>query len=127
MAIVAAIGGIVFYMTQSSDNDSVAMDCLDCVQFSKINHTNITDTSVVIIGTTDIPAFCDLEWGEIGEDTMFASDRDVNPEPHTEHEIVLLDLKPSTQYIYQFSAENNGQVSWSDPRAFFTDRNQFEN
>ena len=122
VAIVVGIGGIVFYLSPSFLGDSDDVDFSDFVQFTNINHTNITDTSAVIIATTNIPVFCEIEYAEFEKDAHFATDSDVNTEPHTEHSILISDLKHTTPYNYQFRAESDGQMSYSDVRQFFTTR-----
>jgi len=123
VAIVIGIGGVAAgIIIPSLVNDSDNARTLDFVVFSDVDHTEITRTSVVLVATTSVPVFCEIEFAQFEKDTIFASDSDVNTEPHTKHSIPISDLRHTTQYNYQFQAENNGEMFYSDIRAFFTTR-----
>ena len=119
--IVIGIGGVVAYTTiPSLVNDSDNVKRSDFVEFINVQHTNIATSSAVIVATTSIPVFCEIEYAEFEKDTLFASDSDVNTEPHTEHNIPISGLKPTTHYNYRFQVDYDGKIFYSNIRAFIT-------
>ena len=112
-------------LTESNDSmmEEMQMDSMqDNVDFSNIRLTNLTPTSVSIVGTTNIAVNCQVEYGIGGEFTNKASDNammNMNM-PHETHMVLITDLTPNTNYDFRFKAIVDDQTFYSDIKSFVT-------
>lgn len=103
---------------QEMDMESFEVD----VDFSNIRLTNLTPTSVTIVGTTNIPVNCQVEYGTNMKFTNTASDdamMSMNM-PHETHMVLITDLTPNTSYDYRFKATSGEQTFYSQVKSFTT-------
>jgi len=112
-------------LTEKSDSSMKEMQMeskQDNVDFSNIRLTNLTPTSVTIVGTTNIAVNCQVEYGVDGEFTNTASDNammNMNM-PHETHMVLISELTPNTNYDFRFKATNGNQTFYSDNKSFTT-------
>ena len=92
------------------------------VDFSNIRLTNLTPTSVTIVGTTNISVNCQVEYGTNMEFINTASDNAMMSMnmPHETHMVLITELAPNTSYDYRFKATYNDQTFYSDVKSFTT-------
>jgi len=113
--------GVAFVMiTDYYETEAVLKKQFEKIDFSNIRVTAITGNSAIVIGTTSIATYCEVEYGIDGKFSNVASDSDMMDMPHTEHLVTILDLKPDTEYTYRFKAVLDGQIFYSDPNFFVT-------
>lgn len=107
--------------TNSFMND-MNMGSGDNVDFSNIRLTNLTPTSVTIVGTTNIAANCQVEYGLNMKFTNTASDSTMGnmDMPHETHMVLITELTPNTSYDYRFKATYGEQIFYSDVKSFTT-------
>lgn len=90
------------------------------VDFSNIQVTDITATSVTIIHNTDKAVSCQVEYGiDSFTDTATDSMSDMSM-PHKEHKIVITGLMPDTTYNYRLKAMIDEKTFYSEIAKFTT-------
>jgi len=94
----------------------------DNVDFSNIRLTNLTPTSVTVVGTTNIAVNCQVEYGVDMEFTNTASDSAMMNMgmPHETHMVLVTDLTPNTNYDFRFKATLDDQIFYSNVKSFTT-------
>lgn len=112
-------------MTETSNEPMKEMNMeseKEDIDFSNIRLTNLTPTSVTIVGTTNSPVNCQVEYGINGEFTNTASDNTMmNMDmPHETHMVLITDLTPNTNYDFRFKATYGEQSFYSDVKSFTT-------
>ena len=118
---LAVAGGVIGFISVKSiieeSNDSLQFESL---VFSGIKSVDITQNSVTIVSNTSVPVICEVEFAEYQEDTILVSDVNENNGPHTEHRILIDDLKPDTIYNYRFQTNYADNDFLTDIRTFTT-------
>ena len=118
---LAIAGGVIgFISIKSFTDESNNAQEFESLVFSNINSVDITQNSVVIVSNTSVPVICEVEFAEYQEDTIFVSDMNENNGPHTEHRILIDDLKPDTRYNYRFQTNYANSDFSTDIRTFTT-------
>lgn len=118
---LAIAGGVIGFMSVKSFTDKPNNTLQsEILVFSNINAVDITQNSVTIVSNTSVPVICEVEFAEYKEDPIFVSDMNVNNGPHTEHRILISDLKPDTRYNYRFQTNYADSDFLTDIRTFTT-------
>ncbi len=106
----------------SSMNEMKMESKQNTVDFSNIRLTNLTPTSVTIVGTTNTAVNCQVEYGVNGELVNTASDSAMMSMnmPHETHIVLITDLVPNTDYDFRFKAMLDEQIFYSNIKSFMT-------
>jgi len=115
IGITVPLGLVVLYI---DDSNKIAQS--EFVVFSNIKPKDITQNSVTLVGKTNVPVICKIEFAKYLEDPLFVSDVDVKNGPHTQHSVTIYDLNPDSRYNYQFQANLDNKDFYSNIRTFTT-------
>lgn len=89
----------------------------EAVVISNLEVVTVTDTSATIVWNTDIVADALIEYGAGGNMTDAVDDATLK----TSHSLLLLGLKPGTQYTFKASsADADGEVAYAQDGSFKT-------
>lgn len=106
-------------MNQPTGKQDLTMSSMP-VNFNNVRITEVTDTTAVVEGTTNIPVECEVEYGTNGSFTSSASDSMMMDMGHEEHMVKITGLTPDTTYNYRFKATVDGETLYSDMKTFTT-------
>ncbi len=120
LILFAIILIVVLMIVNDADNPSSFKLLFSPINFNNILVTNITENSVVVVGTTSREVLCTVEYGIDGQFTNTASDSDMMNMRHTEHLVTITDLEPSTKYDYRFKVTFEGEDYYSKVKSFVT-------
>jgi len=123
--ILTFFGGIallsIFLITINDSDSPVSLKSLfSPIDFDNIRVASITETGVIIVGSTNKAVDCTVEYGTNEQFTNTASDSDMMDMVHTEHVVTIRDLEPSTTYDYRFKVTFDGEDYYSKTKSFVT-------
>jgi len=122
---LAFFGGMalfsIFLIVIYDTDDTISFKSLfRPISFDNIRVTSITETSAVIVGSTNKAVDCSVEYGTNEQFTNTESDSDMMDMVHTEHLVTITDLEPSTKYDYRFKVTFEGKDYYSTTKSFVT-------
>lgn len=83
--------------------------------------TDSSGTAAILTVETSIDAVCAVSYGEGEPVGSIATDREMDPEGHSDHRVVLSSLEPDTEYEYRLQGVgSDGRLYQSDVYTFRT-------
>ncbi|QLH04269.1 hypothetical protein C5F49_02270 [Nitrosopumilus oxyclinae] len=102
-SLVIISTGVVLYFFEFQDPR------ITNLTFNNVKVSKITETGAIFESTTDYPIKCYVEYFEKDSPTNII-EKDHSNLPHEVHKIVVMDLKPDTEYSYRFTTMFDGHT-----------------